>query len=97
MTARECARVFKALGDVNRLAILELLKSGERCACELQDQLETTQSGLSYHMKILCDSGLVNGRQSGKWTYYSLNAAGRERAVELLRDATTPGSPSSAG
>lgn len=96
MSAEECAKVFKALSDINRLAILELLKSGERCACELQEQLETTQSGLSYHMKILCDSGFVNSCQRGKWTYYSLNAEGSERAVALLRYATTPGSALSA-
>lgn len=88
---QECARVFKALGDVHRLTVLELLKHGEQCACKLQDQLNTTQSGLSYHMKILCESGLVQGRQEGKWMYYSLSAEGRERALDLLRLATTPG------
>lgn len=90
MTVQECAKVFKALSDVKRLSVLELLKSGEHCACDLLDQLDTTQSGLSYHMKILCDAGLVDSRQDGKWTYYTLSAEGRERAVELLRFAMTP-------
>lgn len=53
------AKVFKALCDPNRLAILELLRSGEKCACVLLEQLELKQSGLSYHMKILCESGIV--------------------------------------
>lgn len=84
------AKVFKALCDPNRLAILGLLRGGEKCACVLLEQLELTQSGLSYHMKILCESGIVKSRQEGKWTHYRLSAEGRERAVELLKQLTTP-------
>jgi len=84
------ARVFKALCDPNRLAILELLRSGEKCACVLLEQLDLKQSGLSYHMKILCESGIVTSRQEGKWTHYRLSGEGRDRAVELLKQLTTP-------
>lgn len=84
------AKVFKALCDPNRLAILELLRSGEKCACALLEQLELKQSGLSYHMKILCESGIVVSRQEGKWTHYRLSSEGRDRAVELLKQLTTP-------
>lgn len=87
---QENAKVFKALCDPKRLAILEQLRSGEKCACVLQEPMELTQSGLSYHMKILCDSGLVISRQEGKWTHYRLSAEGRERAVRLLLEITTP-------
>lgn len=83
------AKVFKALSDPNRLAILELLRSGEKCACVLLERLELTQSGLSYHMKILCESGIVTSRQEGKWTHYRLSGEGRDRAVELLKRLTT--------
>lgn len=84
------ARVFKALCDPKRLAILEQLRTGEKCACVLQQPLDLTQSGLSYHMKILCDSGLVESRQEGKWTHYRLSREGREAALDLLRQLTTP-------
>lgn len=84
------ARVFKALCDPKRLAILEQLRTGEKCACVLQQPLDLTQSGLSYHMKILCDSGLVESRQEGKWTHYRLSREGREAALDLLRRLTTP-------
>lgn len=84
------ARVFKALCDPKRLAILEQLRSGEKCACVLQQPLELTQSGLSYHMKILCDSGLVESHQEGKWTHYRLSRSGQKAAVELLLQLTTP-------
>ncbi len=87
---QETAKVFKALCNPNRLAVLQLLRNGEKCACVLLERLELTQSGLSYHMKILCDSGLVASRQEGKWTHYRLDGVGRERAVELLKRLTTP-------
>ena len=48
---RAAARVFKALCDPKRLAILEELRGGEKCACVLQEPMELTQSGLSYHMR----------------------------------------------
>ena len=81
---QENAKVFRALCDPKRLAILEQLRSGERCACVLQEPMELTQSGLSYHMKILCESGIVQSRQEGKWTHYRLSQAGLERAMALL-------------
>lgn len=84
------AKVFKALCDPKRLAILEQLRSGEKCACKLQEPLNLTQSGLSYHMKILCDSGIVSSRQEGKWTYYRLSLSGRDYALDLLKKLTTP-------
>ncbi len=86
----EQSKVFKALCDENRLVILEHLRSGEKCACVLQEKMDIGQSGLSYHMKILCDSGLVESHQEGKWTHYKLSSSGREYAVKLLNELTTP-------
>ena len=82
----EAAKVFKAFCDENRLQILELLRSGEKCACKLLDDLHITQSTLSHHMKLLCDAGVVQGRKEGKWVHYSIDPVGAERAVELLRN-----------
>lgn len=84
------AKLFKALSDPRRLMILEKLRSGEKCACVLQEDMDIGQSGLSYHMKVLCDSGIVVSRQEGKWTHYRLSEAGRESALTLLRQLTTP-------
>ena len=89
-TYQKDAKVFKALCDPKRLAILEQLRSGEKCACKLQEPLDLTQSGLSYHMKILCDSGIVVSRQEGKWTHYRLSLSGRDYALDLLKRLTTP-------
>ena len=82
------AKVFKAFCDVNRLQILELLRSGEKCSCVLLEDLHISQSTLSYHMKILCESGIVVGREEGKWTHYRISPQGSARAVALLREIT---------
>lgn len=85
---KKYATVFKAFCDENRLVILRMLCSGEKCACRLQDALSIGQSTLSHHMKILCGSGIVNPRKEGKWTYYSINPVGREMAMQLLSQFT---------
>ena len=87
---QEDAKVFKALCDPKRLAILEQLRSGEKCACVLQEPMDLTQSGLSYHMKILCDSGIVTSRQEGKWTNYRLSPDGAAWVQKRLRAILTP-------
>ena len=94
---QKSAKVFKALCDPKRLAILEQLRSGEKCACVLQEPMDLTQSGLSYHMKILCDSGIVVSRQEGKWTHYRLSDAGRDKAVKLLLKIATPDTEQASG
>lgn len=83
------ARVFKAFCDENRLQILELLQTGEKCACVLLQNLQISQPTLSHHMKILCESGAVVGRKEGKWTYYSISPEGIETAQSLLKSLTT--------
>ncbi len=83
-------QVFKAFCDVKRLLILDYLKSGEKCACVLIEKMGIGQSALSYHMKILCDSGIVNARQEGKWTHYSLSKKGRDHALKRLAELTLP-------
>lgn len=85
------ARVFKALADPKRLQILALLKNGEKCTCVLTGEMGLPQSSLSYHMKILCEAGLVTGREDGKWTHYRLQPAGGQRALALLQDILTEG------
>ena len=82
------AKVFKALCDENRLRILEILRSGEKCACVLLRDLHISQSTLSYHMKILCDSGIVTGRPEGKWMHYAISKEGSLRAAQLLVELT---------
>ena len=86
---KKIAAIFRALGDENRVRILKLLQSGEKCACILLDDLQIAQPTLSHHMKILCDAQLVNGRKVGKWMYYSICSEGSAEAVENLLALTT--------
>lgn len=82
--ANEYIRVFRAFTDENRVRVLEMLCEGEQCACILLDDLKISQPTLSYHMKILCDSGIVKSRPVGKWNYYSINTDGCDYASRLL-------------
>ncbi len=82
------AKIFKAFCDEKRLQILNLLCGGEKCACVLLEQLDLGQSGLSYHMKVLVESGIVISRQEGKWTHYKISKKGSAYALTLLKELT---------
>jgi ArsR family transcriptional regulator len=69
----QLTRRFRALADETRLRVIDLLRGGERCVCELTDALDLGQSLLSFHLKTLKDAGLVTDRREGRWSYYALN------------------------
>jgi ArsR family transcriptional regulator len=85
--------IFKALSDVNRLYIIDLLVSsgeaGEMCASAIKKDMKISQPTLSYHMKLLCGCGLVSKRKDGKWVYYSL----QRKEFQKLHDFFSFGSP----
>lgn len=70
LDAARTATWFHALSDPTRVAILHMLRDGERCVCELQDELEAAQSRLSFHLRVLREAGLVADRRDGRWAYY---------------------------
>lgn len=84
LNPKKTAVIFKAFCDKNRIKILQLLTDGEKCACKLLEALNITQPTLSHHMKILLDSGIVNGRKEGKWMHYSISKEGLKKAQEYL-------------
>ena len=69
----EYVPAIKAMSDETRLKIIDLLSCGEMCACDILEEFSISQSTLSYHMKILTESGLVNGVRDGAWMRYTLN------------------------
>lgn len=73
MTREEVATISKAMSDVNRIRIIEMLTGGTKCGCSLLEELQVTQPTLSHHMKVLSDCGLVTSEKNGKWHYYSIN------------------------
>jgi ArsR family transcriptional regulator, arsenate/arsenite/antimonite-responsive transcriptional repressor len=76
---------MKALGDERRLRILAQLAGGERCVCDLMEDLETSQSLLSFHLRTLKDAGLVTDRREGRWVHYSLASAALVEVEDVLR------------
>ena len=82
---KNMALVFKALSDENRIRILKLLRNGEKCACKLLEERNSSQPTLSPHMKILCESGLVTGRREGKGTHYAICCEGVRRVRDLMK------------
>ena len=87
-TAR-AAQLFHALSDEIRLDVIALLQGGERCVCELMDELDMAQSRLSWHLKTLADAGILEARREGRWNYYSLNRGALDEAREFLAGAQT--------
>jgi ArsR family transcriptional regulator, arsenate/arsenite/antimonite-responsive transcriptional repressor len=81
---RNSARLFHALSDETRLSILQRLRMGERCVCDLTDALDAAQSRLSFHLKVLKDAGLVTDRREGRWMYYTLNPDALAEVGELV-------------
>jgi ArsR family transcriptional regulator, arsenate/arsenite/antimonite-responsive transcriptional repressor len=69
----EISSGFHALSDPIRVKVLELLQQQELCVGGLCEALDTNQSKLSFHLKVLKDAELVNVRHEGRWIYYSLN------------------------
>ena len=81
---KKAASVFHALSDETRLALLERLKGGEHCVCELTDAMKAGQSRLSFHLRVLKDAGLLRDRREGRWMYYSLHPEGIEELESLV-------------
>jgi ArsR family transcriptional regulator len=86
-------RLFHALSDQTRLSILQRLRFGERCVCDLTDALDAAQSRLSFHLKVLKDAGLVTDRREGRWMYYTLNTDALAEAGELVESLASAPSP----
>ena len=82
---------LRALSDPTRLEIIDLLKPGEQCVCELTSALDAAQSRLSFHLKVLKDAGLVTDRRDGRWVYYTLAQDAVEEVATFLTDAPSSG------
>lgn len=83
------ARLFHALSDATRLGILDMLRDGEQCVCDLQAGLDAAQSRLSFHLKVLKEAGLVTDRKDGRWSYYSIVPGTFAEAHDLVRALAT--------
>jgi ArsR family transcriptional regulator len=92
--AVELAKVFKAISDPIRLRLLSLIAShegGEACVCDLTDAFDVTGPTISHHLKVLRESGLIDGERRGTWVYYRVHpeVLARLSAVLLPADPAT--------
>jgi len=79
-TRDDTARLFHALSDPTRLRIVELLRHGERCVCDLTEAAASAQARLSFHLRVLKDASLVSDRREDRWIYYEI----RRDALDTL-------------
>lgn len=84
LSTKKAVALFHALSDETRLALLDRLRDGEQCVCELTDAMKAAQSRLSFHLKVLKEAGLVEDRREGRWMYYSLSSQGIEELEDLV-------------
>jgi|TARA_E500000331_G_scaffold227579_1_gene217807 ArsR family transcriptional regulator len=82
LAASQASGLLKALADPLRMEVIQSLSEGECCVCDLMEKTGLAQSRLSFHLKVLKDSGLITDRQSGRWVYYKLDL----KALQLLED-----------
>lgn len=76
--------VFKALGDENRLRMMNLLIKSSLCVCELETMLDMSQSNVSRHLSKLKSAGLINSFKDQQWVYYQISDEFRDSGSELL-------------
>jgi ArsR family transcriptional regulator len=74
-------KICKALGHPLRYKIVKFLADGPHCVCELNEDVEFSQSNLSQHLKILREAGLVKSEKVGLRIFYSLH---NERVLDLV-------------
>ncbi|MHC1605739.1 MAG: ArsR/SmtB family transcription factor [Candidatus Methanofastidiosia archaeon] len=82
---REIARIFKAMDDENRIKILEFLRKGERCVCEIFPHIGTSQSNVSQHLRVLREAGLIDYRKDGKKTFYHVKKKELFDALDIIK------------
>ena len=89
MNYEENAKIIKSLSDPSRLKIIDILSCGEKCACDILEHFDFTQPTLSHHMKVLIESGLVEVRKEGLWSYYYLNVKNCNKLSLFLMNLIT--------
>ncbi len=77
------ADFIKALAHPTRLKIIELLRDGERCVCEMIPLLEVEQSNLSQHLATLRERGIVTARKEGLSVFYDIKD---RRILDILSE-----------
>jgi len=65
--------IFKVLGEIKRLRIINLLRSNELCVCEIETLLQIPQSTVSRHLNRLKDIGMLESHKDAQWVHYKIS------------------------
>ena len=81
------ARLFKALSDPHRVRIVNLLaNAGEAvCVCDITDAIGLSQPTVSFHLKKLVSSGLLDREKRATWAYYSLDRKALDQLADVVK------------
>jgi len=92
LTLKQIEKISKALGDTNRLKILQYIAGKGGCGeCSgLQGIIELAQPSISHHVKILVESGLIEGEKDGRNYSYHLNADVLNQYLSALQQLSSP-------
>ena len=77
-------KIFKALGDKNRLRIVKMLQQRSLCVCEMTAVLELATSTVSAHLSLLKEAEFIYDEKDGKWVDYHLNTQSKNLFVTGL-------------
>lgn len=73
MNNKQVVKLLKTLGGNVRFNIVLYLSSGEKCVCDIFDDLKLPQNLVSHHLSIMRKNDLITARKDGKWVYYAIN------------------------
>jgi DNA-binding transcriptional ArsR family regulator len=87
------SEIYKVLMHPTRLAILDVLRTGEQCVCHMEAVLGLRQAHISQHLMVLREAGLVSDRRDGWNIFYRVCRPEIYQVIDAMEDLTTSVSP----
>jgi ArsR family transcriptional regulator, arsenate/arsenite/antimonite-responsive transcriptional repressor len=84
-------RLFKVFSDKNRISIIEHISQGECCSCQMVESFSISQPTLSYHLKMISDSGIAKARKVGTWNKYTIDKNKIDEMIKFLETLKVTG------
>ncbi len=78
------SKLFKVFADPNRLEIVKFLSKGVCCSCQFIENFDISQPTLTYHLKLIRESGLADSEKNGTWNKYKINYDKIDEMIEFL-------------
>lgn len=78
---------LKSIADDNRFKIITFLKNGEKCVCEIWQELDLPQNLISHHLKVLKENQVLSDRREGQKIFYKLNNKEISKQLKCLKSS----------